>query len=92
MFEIHQQKGEIVKHVDAGQRVGEFEAVEQGRLAIEQADVAQMQIAVAAPHLAGRPAHFEQRVRGGQRCAPFFEDCLDALAAKPAPRTAARTW
>ncbi len=36
MFEVHQQKGEIVENIDAGQRVGEFEAIEQCRLAVER--------------------------------------------------------
>ncbi len=30
-------------------------------------------------------AGFEQRVRGGQCCAPFVEDCLDALACEACP-------
>ena len=40
---------------------GEFDAIEQQRPAIDQADVAQVQIAVAEPHLAGPAPLVEQR-------------------------------
>src|SRR5208283_3784713 len=42
--QVHQQKGQIVEHVDRGYRVVEFNRVEQRRLAVEEADIAQMQI------------------------------------------------
>jgi hypothetical protein len=54
MHQIHQQKREIVQHVDAGDRLGKLEGVEQQQLPIEQADIAEVQIAVAAPHLPSR--------------------------------------
>ena len=63
MLEIHQQKGEVIKDVDRSELVGEFEAIEQGRLALEQADIAEMQVAVAAPHFS--------------RCAPPVEQGAD---------------
>ena len=56
--QIHQQKGEIVEHVDAGQVVVEFQAIEQNRIALEQADIAQMQVAVTVP----QPACLRARV------------------------------
>ena len=59
MLQIHQQKGEIVQNVDAGESVREFEAIEQGWLAVDQADVAQMQIAVAAADLSRSAAFVE---------------------------------
>ncbi len=54
--------------------VGEFEAVEQQGLAVDEADVAQMQVAVAAAHLAGGPAPFEQPSRRLHAGEPFFAD------------------
>src|SRR6516162_11412904 len=60
MLEIHQQKGEIIKHVDRSELVREFEAIEQGRPAVEQADVAEMEVTVAAPHFSGRAPPVEQ--------------------------------
>ena len=54
-LEIHEQEGEIVEHVAAGDRVGEFDGVEEDRLAVDQRDVAQVKIAVAAPDQPARP-------------------------------------
>ena len=57
MPKVHQQEGQVIEDVDVGYLVVEFDAVEQARLAIEHADVAQMQIAMAPAHLArGFPA------------------------------------
>ena len=60
MLQIHQQKGEIVKDVDTGERFGEFEAIEQRRLVVDQTYVAQMQVAVASPHFARCATGFQQ--------------------------------
>ena len=38
------------EHVDAGQRIVEHDAVEQRWATLEQADIAQMEIAMAAPN------------------------------------------
>src|SRR6266567_2808670 len=54
MLQVHQQEGEIIEDVDAGEFLGEFEAVEQYRLTVEQADVPQVKIAVAASHFSHR--------------------------------------
>ena len=61
MLQIHQQKCQIVEHVDAGERVIEFEAIEEGRLTLEQADVPQVKITVAMAHLAGSATAVEER-------------------------------
>ncbi len=47
MPEIHDEKGEIVENVDGRDAVVEIDAVEETRLAVEKAEIAQMQIAVA---------------------------------------------
>ncbi len=59
--EIHQQKGEVVEHVDGGELVVELDGVEQDRLALDLDDVAEVQIAVAVTHIATRRAQSEQR-------------------------------
>jgi hypothetical protein len=46
--QVHQQEGEIIEHVAGGDPGVEFDGVEQHRRAIEQNDIAKMQIAVAA--------------------------------------------
>ena len=46
--QVHQQEGEIVEHVAGGDLGIEFDGVEQHRRAVEQNDIAEMQIAVAA--------------------------------------------
>jgi len=50
VFEIHQQKREIIEDVDRSKLVREFEAIEQSWPAFEQADIAEVQVAMAAPH------------------------------------------
>ncbi len=52
LAEIHQQKGEIVEHIDGGEPVVELDRVEQDGRAVDLDDVAQMQIAVAVAHIA----------------------------------------
>ena len=68
MLEVHQQEGEVVKHVDAGEIASEFDAVEQRRLAVDETDIAQMKIAMAVPHLARDAA--VARAAGASRAAP----------------------
>ena len=48
--QVHDQEGEVVEHVDAGELLVELEAVEQNRPALEEHDVGEVQIAVAVPH------------------------------------------
>src|SRR4029077_8611125 len=42
MFQIHQQKREVVENVDAGEGLVELEAIEKGGLPIEQTDIAEV--------------------------------------------------
>ena len=60
LVEIHDQEGQIVERVGAGERLVELERVEQHRHTVEQHDVAEMQVAMAVPHPAGGPARVEQ--------------------------------
>ena len=60
MVQVHQQESEIVKHVDAGDILGKLDAVEQQRPSVHEADVAQVQIAMAETHLSGIPPVIEQ--------------------------------
>ena len=65
LAEIHQQKGEIVEHIDRGEPVVEFDRVEQDGRAVDLDDVAQMQIAVAVAQIASPGPRLEQgRERG----------------------------
>ena len=59
--EIHQEKREVVENVGAGDLVVELDAIEERRPAIEQHDVAQVQVAVALPHESRGTAFIEQR-------------------------------
>ena len=79
MFEIHQQKGEVIKDVDRGELLGEFEAIEQSRPVLDEADIAQVQVAVAVPDLArGAPPleHGADRSEPLQRALPDLGDAL----------------
>ena len=67
MDKVHQQEGEIIKYVDHRDRVTEFNGVEQRGLAVVKTDIAQMQIAVTAPHPAQSQSRIEQRFEPRQR-------------------------
>ena len=58
--QIHQQERQVVEHVDAGNLVVELDRVEQRRAAVEQDDVAQVEIAVALPDEATVTSRVEQ--------------------------------
>ena len=60
MNEVHKQEGQIVKDIDAGDLLAELDAVEEQRPTMPEHDVAEMQIAVAAPHPPHGPAAIEQ--------------------------------
>src|SRR5205807_1727734 len=66
VLEIHQQEGEIVEHVDASQRPAELDAVEENRPSVDATDVAEMEIAVTLPDLAGKPPPLERLAHCGQ--------------------------
>ncbi len=50
VVQVHQQKGEVVPDVADGETVVEFDSIEDHRAPADQADVAQMQIAVQVTH------------------------------------------
>ena len=83
MLEIHQQKGEVVKDVDGSELVGKFEAIEQGRPAFEQADIAKMQVAVAPPHFSGGGPPVEQGADRGEPLQRLLPDLDDPLSGEP---------
>src|SRR5262249_40054422 len=60
MAQIHQQEGEVIEHIDAGERAVEFNAVEERRPVAELADVSQMEVPVAEPDLAVPTALLDQ--------------------------------
>ncbi len=59
--EVHQQEGEIVKHVRGCQFGAEFQAVERRRLTVDQRDVGKMKIAVAMADTASHCPLVEKR-------------------------------
>ena len=86
--QVHQGEGEVVEDVDVGDLVGEFDGIERHGLSGQQHDVAQMEVAVAAPHRPGRlpPRHqIRPRLerpwhRHGQRLAGRRIEALAGLA------------
>ena len=66
LLQIHQQEGEIIEHVPAGDGFGKLDRVEQGRLAVDQRDVAKMQVPVTAADESGRAARQQNRPRDGE--------------------------
>ena len=59
--QVHQQEGEVVEHVARRDDVAELDGVEQHRLAVDQHDIAEMQIAVDAADEAAASALAQQR-------------------------------
>ena len=59
--QIHQQKRQVVEHVGARDPIVELDRIEERRPAVEQNDVAQVQVAVALPHQPGGAPLVEQR-------------------------------
>ncbi len=58
--EVHEQEGEIVQDVDGGQLLAELERIEGNGSVVDEDDVAEVEIAVAAAHAAGVAALGEQ--------------------------------
>jgi len=67
MYKVHEQKGEVVQPVDDGDVIVEFDRVEQRRYALNTADVAQVQVAMQAPHMTGGAARVDQRRIAGKQ-------------------------
>ena len=65
--QVHQQEGEVVEHVTGGDARIELDGVEQRRCAVEQDDVAEVQVAVAAAHVARGRADREQRAEAAEQ-------------------------
>ena len=53
LLQIHQKKGQIVENIAARNLVGKLDRIEQCRLAVDENDVAQVQIAVTAANETG---------------------------------------
>ncbi len=51
VLQVHEQESDIVEYVDGRERIVEFDAIEQDRHLIDQADIAEVEIPVAAPHI-----------------------------------------
>ena len=50
LHEIHQEKSEVIEHIAGAHECIELQRVERNRAAVDQCDVAEMQIAMAAPN------------------------------------------
>ena len=58
--QIHDEKRDVVQHVDAGQLVVELDAIEEHRLAPGQEDVPKVEISVTLANPTGFPAVVKQ--------------------------------
>ena len=88
MLQVHQQEGEIVEHVDAGDGIVELDGIEQPRPPVEEHDIAQMQIAVAEALQPGPGPHVQQRgmalqvIERGSREAGRLRRCEEIAAGR----------
>ena len=73
MPKVHQEKCQIIKHIDSRNLVVEFDAIEKPGSILGQIDIAQMKIAVAAPD---HPRSFA----AVQLSAMTFECCPERIA------------
>ena len=60
LAEVHEQEGEVVEHVDRGERIVELDRIEQDGLALDLDDVAQVKVAMTVAHIAAPRSRFEQ--------------------------------
>ena len=77
--QVHEQEGQVVHHVDAGEPVVELDAVEQDRTVFEEDDVGEMQVAVAVADPAGEASPFKEhrgRFQQLRRCLIQRRDIL----------------
>src|SRR6185369_1758831 len=61
MAEIHQQEGKIIGSVRAGQGLAEIDAVKEDGAVIDQADIIEMEIAMAVAHITEMAAPVDLR-------------------------------
>ena len=69
--EVHERKGEVVENVGGGDDGIELDRVEQHRPVVDKDDIAEMGIAVTAPHKSGvcaLPDQGKQRVEPANAC------------------------
>jgi hypothetical protein len=60
MDQIHQQKRDIVKDVDAGECIAEFNTIKQRRTAFEETDITKMEVPVGTPDPSFFPAGIKE--------------------------------
>ncbi len=80
MDEVHEREGEIVEDVGGRNCRIELDGVEQYGLAVEQHDVAEMGVTMAAAHQAFCRTLFQQRHRLGEALMAEAIETLDRLA------------
>ncbi len=80
--EIHDREGKIVEHVDRCDHGIELDRIEQHRLVVDQHDVRQMQVAVAAPHISLPAALLQQSAKPGKRGQRRLLEIIDVLGRK----------
>ncbi len=72
LLQVHQKKSQIVQNVPARDFVGKLDRIEQSRLAVDENDVAQVQIAVTAANETGLAA-LEQDRAHDRECEPRID-------------------
>jgi hypothetical protein len=60
MDQIHQEKRDVVKDVDARECIAELNTIEQRRATFEQTDIAKMEVTVATPDSSSFPAGIKE--------------------------------
>ena len=79
LAEVHQQKGEVVEHVARSDQRVELDGVEQHRPLVDEHDVAEMQVTMAAAHAAEFSAGRQQRLYARVGFARFAIECSDSV-------------
>src|SRR5262249_62033265 len=76
LAQIHQYKGEVVEHVAGGDQIAELDGVEQDGLAVDEHDIAEMQVAGDAANEAAPVALGKERRKLGERTAAGIGEVL----------------
>ena len=73
-IEIHQQEGQVVKHIDTSKAIVEFDRIEKHRHSVLDENVVEMEIAMAAANPPRAPPLFQQggHARQRARCRAFI--------------------
>ena len=89
--QVHEQEGQVVEDVDAGEIIVELDAVEQDRAVAEEHDVGEVEVAVTVADATFGAATVEERPVAGQEGLGQGVELADGVGVKTAGTAASRS-